>query len=46
MLDHGADINIIKELLGHTRLDTTNLYAQISKPKLREVLDRCHPLGL
>jgi site-specific recombinase XerD len=46
LLDHGADIYIIKELLGHTKLDTTNLYAQISKPKLRETLDRCHPLGI
>jgi integrase/recombinase XerC len=44
LLDHGADIDIIKELLGHKRLDTTNLYAQISKPKLRQTLDRYHPL--
>jgi site-specific recombinase XerD len=45
LLDHGADVMVLKELLGHARLDTTNLYGQISRPKLQRTLDQCHPLG-
>lgn len=43
LLDHGADIGVIKELMGHRRLETTSVYAHISKANLRRTLDRCHP---
>jgi len=45
LLDNGARIEDIKELLGHTQLSTTNKYALVSKPKLSRVLERFHPLG-
>jgi integrase/recombinase XerC len=43
LLDHGADISVIKELMGHRCLETTNVYAHVSKPHLRRTFERCHP---
>ena len=39
----GADMRHIQQLLGHSKLDTTSLYAQVSIKHLREVHRRCHP---
>ena len=43
MLENGADIRFIQQLLGHARLDTTQIYTQVSIIALREVHARCHP---
>ncbi len=43
MLENGADIRFIQQLLGHARLDTTQIYTQVSIIKLREVHARTHP---
>ena len=43
MLENGADIRIIQELLGHARLDTTQIYTDVSIVQLREVHSRTHP---
>ena len=43
MLENGADIRYIQQLLGHARLDTTQLYTDVSIVQLREVHDRTHP---
>ena len=43
MLENGADIRYIQQLLGHARLDTTQLYTQVSIIQLREVHARTHP---
>ena len=43
MLNNGADINAIKELLGHTSLATTQIYAQNSIEKLKQVYKQAHP---
>jgi integrase/recombinase XerC len=43
MLDNGADILAIKELLGHATLSTTQLYTHMSRQKLSEVYRKTHP---
>jgi integrase/recombinase XerD len=43
MLDNGADIRFIQQLLGHEKLDTTSIYTQVSIKQLQEVHARCHP---
>jgi integrase/recombinase XerD len=43
MLEGGADVRYVAELLGHRNLETTMLYTRVSLAKLREVHARCHP---
>jgi integrase/recombinase XerD len=43
MLENGADIRYIQELLGHAKLDTTQIYTQVSIKKLKAIHEATHP---
>ncbi|MCP4988721.1 MAG: tyrosine-type recombinase/integrase, partial [Colwellia sp.] len=43
MLKNKADIRSIQELLGHSSLDSTQVYTKITITDLKEIHTRCHP---
>jgi integrase/recombinase XerD len=43
MLENGADIRFLQVMLGHVKLDTTQIYAQVSIRKLKEIHTLTHP---
>ena len=45
LLDNGADINSVKELLGHANLAATQVYTHNSLEKLKKVYKQAHPRG-
>ena len=43
MLEGGADIRYVQEMLGHANLDTTQIYTQVAITRLKEIHSRTHP---
>ena len=43
MLNNGADLVSVKDLLGHESLNTTSIYTHVSDDKIREIYNKAHP---